>query len=66
MQAAITIAPPSEAPSWDSVLDHVAGCDTCLRVIVDLDLPTAACEERCSQLRELLKSENQVHSLQAV
>lgn len=54
MQAVTAIAAPDRSLSSDPILDHVVDCDTCLSVIVDLDLPTAACETRCRRLRELL------------
>jgi hypothetical protein len=66
MHAAATLATPYGASSWDQVLDHIVECDTCLRVIVSLDAPTAECEERCRQLRELLKTEENRHNLHAV
>jgi hypothetical protein len=66
MHAAVTLAVPYEGSSWDQVLDHIVECDTCLRVIVSLDVPTAVCEERCRQLRELLKTEENRHNLHAV
>jgi hypothetical protein len=54
MQAVTAIAAPDRTSSSDPILDHLVDCDTCLSVIVDLDLPTAACETRCKRLRELL------------
>jgi len=66
MHAAVTIAGPYETSSWDLVLDHIVECDTCLRVIVSLDVPTVACEERCRQLRDLLKTEETRNNLHAV
>ena len=55
MMQAATILENDPGQTWNPVLDHIVECDTCLGVIVDLTLPTSACETRCRDLRELLQ-----------
>jgi hypothetical protein len=54
MQAITAIAAKDSSMGRDAILDHIVECHTCLSIIVDLDLPTSACEARCMQLSDLL------------